>query len=104
MEALDKFFISSKKDSTSCSIKDHKELDVDFKNELGDNVDVEKQLKNEGDDIENELDLFGDDIEMNRQINIDNDKRIEEENEKKKKLLVLLILWMKNKMKVNIKI
>ena len=58
--ALDKFFISSKKDSTSCSIKDNKELDVDFENELRDDVDVEKQLENEeGDDIENELDLLG---------------------------------------------
>ena len=40
--ALDKIFISSKKDSISCSIKDHKKLDVDFENELGDNTDVEK--------------------------------------------------------------
>ena len=40
--ALDKIFISSKKDSISCSIKDHKKLDIEFENELGDNTDVEK--------------------------------------------------------------
>ena len=56
-ETLDKF---CKKDFISYSVKDYKQLDVDFENELGDDVDVEKQLENEEvDDIENELDLLG---------------------------------------------
>ena len=41
----------------------HKDLDIDFENELRNDVDIEKQLENEErDDIENE---------ENRQINVE---------------------------------
>ena len=51
--------VSSKKDFILCSIKDHKELNVDFENELGNNVDIEKQLENELDLLEMILKWIG---------------------------------------------
>ena len=57
--ALDKIFISSKKNSILCSIKHHKELNVDFEKELRNNVDVEKQLKNKLDLLEMILKWIG---------------------------------------------